>query len=72
MKRLRNVKEHLPEVMRPSVRNAIQEAYRSRNVERAKRQLCNLARRLQDEHPGAATSLEALEGGLAEYYREAA
>jgi putative transposase len=56
--KLRNVEEHLPEVMRPSVRNAIREAYRSRNVERAKRLLANLARRLQDEHPGAAASLE--------------
>jgi hypothetical protein len=56
--KLRNVEEHLPEVMRPSVRNAIQEAYCSRNVERAKRILGNLARRLQDEHPGAAASLE--------------
>jgi transposase-like protein len=56
--KLRNVEEHLPEVMRPSVRNAIQEAYRSRNMERAKRLLGNLARRLQDEHPGATASLE--------------
>jgi len=56
--KLRNVEEHLPEVMRPSVRNAIQEAYRSRNVERAKRMLGNLVRRLQEEHPGAASSLE--------------
>jgi transposase-like protein len=56
--KLRNVEEHLPEVMRPSVRNAMREAYRSRNVERAKRLLGNLARRLQDEHPGAAKSLE--------------
>jgi putative transposase len=56
--KLRNVEEHLPEVMRPSVRKAIQDAYSSRNVERAKRMLGNLVRRLQDEHPGAATSLE--------------
>jgi putative transposase len=56
--KLRNVEEHLPEVMRPSVRKAIQDAYRSRNVERAKRLLGNLVRRLQNEHPGAATSLE--------------
>jgi putative transposase len=56
--KLRNVEEHLPEVMRPSVRNAIQEAYRSRNAERATRLLGNLARRLQDEHPGASKSLE--------------
>jgi len=56
--KLRNVEEHLPEIMRPSVRNAIQQAYRSRNVQRAKRMLGNLSRRLQDEHPGAAASLE--------------
>lgn len=56
--KLRNVEEHLPEVMRPSVRNTIRQAYRSRNVERAKRLLGNLARRLREEHPGAANSLE--------------
>lgn len=45
-------------MMRPSVRKAIQQAHRSRNVERAKRLLGNLVRRLEDEHPGATASLE--------------
>jgi transposase-like protein len=56
--KLRNVEEHLHEVMRPSVRKAIQQAHRSRNAERAKRLLGNLVRRLEDEHPGATASLE--------------
>jgi hypothetical protein len=41
--KLRNVEDQLPEVMRPSVRNAVQEACRSRNVQRAKRLLGSLA-----------------------------
>jgi len=54
----RNVIEQLPESMRTSVRRAMRQAYGSRNVKRAKKQLQNLARRLRDEHPGASSSLE--------------
>jgi transposase-like protein len=54
----RNVIEQLPESMRTSVRQTMQQAYRSKNPARAKRHLENLARRLRDEHPGAAASLE--------------
>jgi putative transposase len=56
--KIRNVEEHLPETMRPSVRHTMREAYRCRNVTRARRLLGNLARRLRDDHPGAAGSLD--------------
>ena len=54
----RNVVDQLPEEMRPSVRQALREAYASSDASRAKRLLTNLARRLRDAHPGAAASLE--------------
>jgi transposase-like protein len=54
----RNVVEQLPDAMRTSVRQAMQQAYRGKNVKRARQQLLNLARRLRDDHPGAAASLE--------------
>jgi putative transposase len=56
--KVRNVVEQLPESMRTSVRQAMRQAYRSKNVKRARRLLTNLARRLRDEHPGAAASLD--------------
>jgi putative transposase len=56
--KIRNVEEHLPETLRPSVRHTMREAYRCRNVTRARRLLGNLARRLRDDHPGAAASLD--------------
>jgi transposase-like protein len=40
------------------VRQALRDAYASVDAARAKRMLTNLARRLRDEHPGAAASLE--------------
>lgn len=54
----RNVTDQLPDSMRTSVRQTMQQAYRSKNPTRAKKQLDNLARRLRNEHPGAAASLE--------------
>jgi transposase-like protein len=54
----RNVTDQLPESMRTSVKQAMRQAYRSKNVKRAKQQLENLARRLHADHPGAAASLE--------------
>jgi len=54
----RNVLDQLPEEMRPSVRQALRDAYGSADASRAKRLLANLVRRLRDEHPGAAASLE--------------
>jgi transposase-like protein len=56
--KIRNVEDQLPETMRPSVRHTMREAYRCRNVTRARRILTNLARRLRDDHPGAVASLE--------------
>lgn len=56
--KLRNVTEQLPETARPSVKKAMQQAYRARNAKTAKRLLTNLLKRLRSEHPGAAGSLE--------------
>jgi transposase-like protein len=53
----RNVLDELPEDMRPSVRAALRQAYRTVDPEKAKQQLVNLARRLRDDHPSAAASL---------------
>ena len=50
--------DQLPEDMRPSVRQALRDAYACADAARAKRILTNLVRRLRDEHPGAAASLE--------------
>ena len=54
----RNVTDQLPEDMRPSVRQSLRDAYGCADAARAKRMLTNLVRRLRDEHPGAASSLE--------------
>jgi hypothetical protein len=54
----RNVVDQLPEEMKPSVRQALREAYATSDHERARTLLTNLMRRLRDEHPGAAASLE--------------
>lgn len=42
---------------RDSVRRTLNDAYRSREYDRAKRLPANLARRLSAEHPSAAASL---------------
>ena len=55
--KIRNVVDQLPEKLRPSVRSAMAEAYRSRSEATARRLLNNLERRLSKEHPGAAASL---------------
>jgi transposase-like protein len=54
----RNVTDQLPEELRPSVRQALRDAYACADAARAKRMLTNLVRRLRDDHPGAASSLE--------------
>ena len=59
----RNVVDQLPDDMKPSVRQALREAYAASDGERAHTMLTNLVRRLRDKHPGAASSLEE---GLAE------
>ena len=53
----RNVLDQLPENVRPSVKQALRYAYVTGDAVRAKRLLSNLARRLRDDHPGAAASL---------------
>ena len=55
--KLRNVLEHLPEQVRPSVRRAMRDAWASHDPALALRQLERLARSLAREHPGAAGSL---------------
>jgi transposase-like protein len=55
--KLRNVLEHLPERLRPSVRRAMRDAWSGRDAELALRQLERLARSLCRDHPGAAASL---------------
>jgi len=56
--KMRNILDQLPEDMRPSVREALRQAYRSGNAERAKKLLVNLARRLRADHPSAAASID--------------
>lgn len=56
--KIRNVLDQLPEEMRASVRQAMREAYGCGDAGRAKKVLTNLARRLRDDHPGAAASLD--------------
>jgi transposase-like protein len=53
----RNVSEALPERLRASMRTAMNQAYATRDAKRTRRLLDNLARRLEDQHPGAAASL---------------
>lgn len=54
----RNVTDQVPDELKPSVRQALRDAYACPDAGRAKRILTNLVRRLRDEHPGAAASLE--------------
>jgi len=56
--KMRNILDQLPEDMRPSVREALRQAYRCGNAERAKKLLVNLARRLRADHPSAAASID--------------
>jgi len=61
----RNVLEHLPQALRPSVRRALRQAWASSSADLARRQLERLAASLDAEHPGAAASLrEGLEETL--------
>lgn len=61
--KVRNVLDHLPDTMRPSVARAMHDAYNATDPALALRQLERLARSLEREHPGAAASLRE---GLAE------
>jgi putative transposase len=61
----RNVTDALPERLRAAVRSAMNQAYATRDPKRARRLLEGLARRLEHQHPGAASSLrEGLEETL--------
>jgi transposase-like protein len=53
----RNVLDHLPEELHPSVGRAMRQAWNSADAQLAKRQLQRLAASLQAKHPGAAASL---------------
>ena len=56
--KIRNVVDQLPDDMKPSVRQALRDAYAASDGDRAHTMLTNLVRRLRDKHPGAASSLE--------------
>jgi transposase-like protein len=53
----RNILEHLPDAMQSTTKNTIRQAYKSKDAERAQRQLENLARAIEAEHPSAASSI---------------
>jgi len=58
----RNVLDALPQNKRESVKRALKTAFHTEDHARAKRMLENLARSLEEQHPGAAASLrEGLE-----------
>lgn len=59
----RNVRDHLPEAVRPRISRALHAAYNAPNVADAQRQLERLANTLEREHPSAAASVRE---GLAE------
>jgi putative transposase len=54
----RNVVDQLPDDLKPSVRQALRDAYAASDGDRAHTMLKNLVRRLREKHPGAASSLE--------------
>jgi transposase-like protein len=54
----RNVTEHLPTAAAAAARKVMSQAYRSKDVTKAKKLLEGLARQLQSRHPSAAASLK--------------
>ncbi len=61
----KNVLGHLPQTARPRVKRALDEAWNAKDPKRAQQLLENLARSLDESHPGAAASLrEGLEDTL--------
>jgi len=61
--KLRNVRDHLPEKLRPSVARRMRAAYHANSALEAEAQLEALAKELDKTHPGAAGSLRE---GMAE------
>jgi len=61
--KVRNVKDHLPQRMRPTVEARMRSAYHAGSALEAEAQLTRLARELDKTHPSAAASLRE---GLAE------
>jgi len=55
--KIRNVKDHLPQRLRPGVESRMREAYHADSALAAEAQLQALARELDKTHPGAAASL---------------
>jgi transposase-like protein len=53
----RNVLDHLPQALRPSVVQALRQAWDATSAELARRQLERLAASLESNHPGAAASI---------------
>jgi transposase-like protein len=55
--KIRNVKDHLPQRMRPTVESRMRSAYHAGSALEAEAQLSGLARELDKTHPSAANSL---------------
>lgn len=53
----RNVRDHLPEAMRPMAKSVMNNAFRCRDAQRGERMLEKFAKRAERDHPGAAASL---------------
>jgi putative transposase len=53
----RNVVEHLPDAMQANTKNVIRQAYKTKEIDRARRQLDNLAHALEKDYPSAAASV---------------
>lgn len=53
----RNVVEHLPDAMHANTKKVIRQAYKTKEIDRARRQLENLANALEKDHPSAAASV---------------
>lgn len=53
----RNVVEHLPETMHTNAKKVIRQAYKTKDIDSARRQLENLARSLEKKYPSAAASM---------------
>jgi len=56
--KVRNMIDHLPEYMGPTVRATMRQAYSCHNAVHARKLLQNLARTLKTDHPSAAASVE--------------